>query len=65
VNKRFIAIIGVVAAYAGIVAAQPVVVVGTGDPNVDSPGSSRGRRSRWPGRPDGTFLFRQAPGQVV
>ena len=36
-KRRLISMIGSVAAFAGTVAAQPVVVAGTGDPNVDVP----------------------------
>jgi hypothetical protein len=36
-KRRLISIIGSIAAFAGTVAAQPVVVAGTGDPNTDVP----------------------------
>src|SRR4051812_20290756 len=37
VHRKFIALIGSVAALAGTAAAQPVVVTGTGDPDLDVP----------------------------
>ena len=36
-NRRLIVVIGAVAALAGSAAAQPVMVTGTGDPNIDVP----------------------------
>src|SRR5260370_1361766 len=36
-NRSFIALVGAIVAFAGTVAAQAVVVVGTGDPKVDIP----------------------------
>ena len=63
-HRRFIAIIGAIATLGGTAAAQPVMVVGTGDPKRGRPGGSSRRRSRRPDRPNGTFLFRQAPNDI-
>jgi hypothetical protein len=60
-DPKFVAAITAAVVSASTAAAQAVMVVGTGGPDLDVPCGSGCRRSKVLGRPDGTFLVRQTP----